>query len=837
MAKRQIDPYEQFLRTHRLLAIAADQVLEGIGEFSALRTPDDFRQAAARLKTDRDTAQADTSVRELLERHLRPDKPDANALRRLSLVGRAVEVASGHSLWHHQIVCALLLNRGVIVEMPNGAGKTLAIAVAAASSLGASTTHIVTSNDYLAERDARWMAGLYHLLGLRVGVVFSSQSPYFKCGVIEPDGRTLRVAPETPASPFPPAEEAGLTHETTGAYETDPALTLQRVLESDVVYGRVEAFAFAYLNDNLATTASAQVLTRRDALVIDECDTVLLDDLRLPMIINRPRVTRVSAGDLSHLYLLALSLVRDRDFTVSGKQVRLTFEGLAEAERLLGVNIFTPEHGQLAVGLQNALTAIHAYAREVDYVVEHDRITLIDDSSGRLLHGRRYSGGLHEAIEVKEGLPVRDLVEMEPIAKIAIKHLVKTYLTVAGTSGSVGVAEEYSHFYQLQVVHVEPYTLSRRDHPDLVFKTRREAIQYGIVPAALEASHRGQPVLINVPTLKDVEAVATLLASSGAPFQALDANTIRTLGDEAEKTRRAGSQSLITICSKVAARGTDIVLDAGARAAGGLFVIGLERGTDRRYDDQLRGRAGRHGDPGDSLFVLSLEDEFLRRFGASYIAGLMDEGVPTEHRMVTRSIARAQRVAERNSHKLRLKVIELDDILDRHRLVVYRVRQKVLVKDDLLPEVTTMVENWISIQFRRADDDPLQGRIVEQLARAEIGRISNVRNRKTQARMLRESLQRQLTSTMAGTSAGLRETILAALDAEWRSYLAFEDAARTEMSLYSWDDPNPWARYAQRMEERFDTFFHDVGEQVLFNVLAWPTIPSLMAANLPAVHG
>lgn len=828
---REVDRYERFLRENRQLGWAADKILEGIGEFSTLRTSDDFRAAVAGVLNSGDTETKGTSMRAVLERQLRPGKPDTFLLRCMSLACRAAEVATGHSPWHHQIVCALLLKRGMLVEMANGSGKTMAIALAAASSLGSERVHIATSNDYLAERDARWMAPLFDLLGLSVGVLFTSQSPGFECGVIVNGGAGMRVRPKDAAAQDPGSRstQAELTHEPTAAYDVDQGLTLKSVLQCPVVYGKIEAFAFAYLRDHLVISATDQVLTQRDTLIIDECDTVLLDDLRTPLILNRPRFARVAASDLVQLHHLALRLLPQRDFVVNGKQARLTYNGLAEVQRLTGLELFTLEAGQLAVGLQNALTAAHAQTRDVDYIVHEDQIILIEQSSGRLLHGRRASDGLHEALEIKEGLVVRGLIEMEVLAKIAIKHFVKTYLAVAGTSGSLGVAQEYLQLYGLNAVSVEPYSLTRRDHPDLVYRTRREAVEHGVIGTALEASARGQPVLINVPTLKDVTDVARLLEAAGATYQALDATTIRTLGDEAEKARRAGSKSLITISSKIAARGTDIVLDPVARECGGLFVIGLEREIDRRYDNQLRGRAGRHGDPGDSLFVLSLEDELMQRVGAANISRVMqslgmDDGVPVEAGMVTRGVARAQRQTERLSHQHRLQVVEIEDLLDRHRHVVYRVRQQLLVKSDLRPEVETIIDNWINVHLSRPDAALSSSRLASQLEQHEIDRIENVRNKRARERMLKDALKRYAASALEATSTSLVELrvgILTILDSHWLQYLQFEEGARQELSLYTFENAAAIAQYSRLMEEHFDSFFHDVGEDVLVSTVYW----------------
>jgi preprotein translocase subunit SecA len=888
--------YEEFLASHGHLQSAADRVLAKIAEFSTVKSKEAFR--AERLKAETAGARDRPSkLHAALGLHAQRWVDDGT-IASLALVCRAAEVALGHPPWHHQIIGALLLSRGVILEMPNGSGKTLCAALAAAlNCLAGKRTHIVTHNDYLAERDTRWMGPLYDLFGLSVGVLFSDQSVYFQHGVLQPEGTILRAVPK-PGAPLPAgalvqaaaavgsgeggegatealaaaagpgdaralpapggesaAPEASaaageLAHETLSDFVADPQLTLKEVLACDVVYGRIWRFGFAYLNDHMVYAAPERVLTERDLLIVDECDAILLDDLDTPLVINSSEPDRLlSPAHLLAFHQLARQLAPNRDFRVIGDSLEITYAGRDRLRELAGVDLFTVQQVGLAHGVVNALQALYIYRRDEDYLVEDGQLRLIEAASGRLLAERRYRDGLHEAIEVKEGLQVSGAGTGRPLARFTIKHFVRTYETVSGMSGVIGRPEEYQEFYGLGAVSLPPYPPSRVDLPDLVYRTRREA-RLGVLGEAVAAQQRGQPVLINVPTLREVDELARVFASRRVSFQVLDARTARNLQEEAEKVRNAGAPAAITICSKVAARGTDIVLGPAALAAGGLLVIGLERGMDRRYDEQLRGRAGRKGDPGAARFCLSLEDELMRLFGSARISSLMrhlgmTEGEPVEHALVTRSIDRAQRQVQQVARQRRRMIVELDDIMARHRLIFYDLRDKVLTKDDLRPEVLSIAENFsmqksetvLKAASWRALSPADRGEALRRLnlepylTQLEIERVFEVRNERRRAALFAETLRRKVGGLLEdghGLSPSYsRAAILRALDEHWRRYLGFEDSAREELALYPKINEGI-ARYTLQMEERFDNLLFEIGADVLLD---------LVSARLPNLAG
>jgi preprotein translocase subunit SecA len=847
--------YERLLASDRRLSNAADAVLVGVAQFSRLRSTQDFHAAAAELRAEAETPPS--NVQGILQR-LQPVKIDDKTVQRLALAARAAEVSLGYSPWHHQIACALLLMRGCIVQMPNGSGKTLSAGLAAATAaLAGQHVHLVTNNDYLAERDLRWMGGIFHLLKIRAGIVFSDQSLYFLHGVLEDDGDTLRACPREPSrfDPSPPLalvepadptavpvpeadtqDDVPLAHETTGAYIADASLEERTAFGAEVLYSRIERLGLRYLRDNLAFSLAEQVLNERDLLIVDECDSVLLDDLRTPLVINTSSsFDSLPLPLLYQIHELALRLERDVDFNVTGKSIELTYDGLDRIRAMTGADVFSEEHSGLGNAVVQALLALHAYRRDEDYIVENDKIGIIESEGGRLVFGRTYTDGLQAAIEIKEGIPVTDWASNKPVARTTITDFVRTYTKVSGMSGMVGPEAEYRQFYNLPVIDVQPFEPARIDHPDLVYRTRREAIEWGIRSVALEAAQRGQPVLVNVPKLSEVSEIAAMLEREGASVQTLDARTVRNLGDESEKIQKAGTPGLITVCSKVAARGTDIVVPAEARDRGGLCVIGFTRSFDRRYDDQLRGRTARHGDPGESRFVVSLEDELLWIFGGARIQGLMlklgmDEGVPIDSPLITRRIAAAQRSVYRRNYAARLTVVENDEILARHRTAVYSVRQRILRQPDLRAEIAVMIENWVELKLRALVRDPapgntmerelLFGRLAPHLETVAIDRILNVRGRKRRQALMKETLEQNISSSVGFLDATtLRNVTLTALDEHWSRYLEFETSARREMSLYG-HDSRSLARYARSMEERFDSFFFDAGEQVLAVLLA-----------------
>ena len=935
-SKNELDPYREFLEKHKPIAEFVTAVNEETVRYSALVDREGFLEQLEELART-DIGEAAQPSR--LSRILRRDRGlllDRLSARRMGLIRRAVEVALDKSPWEHQIVCATLLLQGRIVELPNGAGKSIAAAMAASfHATWKQCAHIVTVNDYLAERDVREMGPLYQLLDLDVGIIYSKQTEELRWGMLEPDGRTLRVRPEEGSALFESAHAARLAEEGTkleqqlepplleeaappgeepndgaeipvpeplapapvdpvGAEEQETAIVSQseelahrpladilpdlnlpekRVFECDVLYGQIGDLGLTYLRDFHKYDPAEQVLTRPDLLIVDECDSVLLDDLRQPLISSTHGsvATGLPPDTLAQLRVLAERLTNDVDIVVSGQNVRLTFEGVKTVQDLTGADFFRPDKAGLALGLRNALQAIHTYHERERYIVRQGSVVIINQESGRLTPDRRFGDGLHEAIEVKEGLPVDpNRHRLHETAKITINNFVQVYSTVAGMSGAVGPPAEYERFYGLECEILIPEPPTRIDHPDIVFRTKEETLRATAFEALLQAA-AGRAVLVNVPTIRAVDEVSrelarlrdevsvedlvglayardlvddptfrSLVARRAEPgfarFQALDGRTTTDLGQEAERVRVAGQAGFVTICSKIAARGTDIKLSDEARNNGGLYVVGLERGLDRRYDNQLRGRAARHGEPGDSVFIVSLQDPLMVVFGGERMQSLMlrlgmEPDVPIESSMITRRIEVAQTKMQRANQRFRRAVVEFDDVRARHRVVLHRIRQRILVHEDPAVELQIMADNWVEYNGRSilkarpgayagsADGRHSLGRLSRYFEPIEADRIFQGRTWRTQVETLRATLRAKVEAAATLIPHGtLRYVILHALDGHWTAYLRFENSARDQIMLHGFDDPEGFGEYARAMEERFDAFFYEVGEEALGNV-------------------
>lgn len=891
--KPKRSPYDEFLAKYPEWATFADRVMAQTAALSRTDTPEEFRGELEKLNSSQAQPQGDTP--EGLLRRLGPPVADEASVRRMALVCRAVEVSLGKTPWHHQIICGFLLTQGLIVELPNGAGKSIAALLAAGfNSTCGKTTHIVTANDYLAERDTRELGPAYQLLGLRVGIVYTKQTPELDCGILEPDGRTLRVLPadgsglaqialklklkeqeeqspeptESGDAPDPGGDEpdaepvaAGeitpedaatpgplmsselkeeLLHSPLAGIRVDPELTAKEVFACPVVYGQIPVFGFAYLRDNQTLTLGEQVLSKRDLLIVDECDTVLLDDLRQPLVITgttRGSGRSLTVSGLHTIQRLASCLTPGVDFEIAGKEVWLTYQGVDHVRELTGTDIFRSDQVGLALALVNALKAMYTYSERVDYLVRNGQVIIVDQRSGRLLADRRFGEGLHEALEIKEGFAPEGVgYDRREMARITYKYFVRVYRTLSGMSGAIGAPDEYMRYYGLECLRIQPDLATRHDYPDIVYRTRAEAVR-AVVHIAIEQAEKGRPVLVNVPAIRDVDQLrehfAEALAGRATPvLQSLDARSVGSLGDEAEKIQLAGEAGVITICSKVAARGTDIKLDAQALANGGLYVIGLERSDVRRYDDQLRGRAGRHGQPGESVFILSLEDPLMALFGGPRMMRLMlrlgmEEDVPVESDLITRRIEAAQRAIQRRNRDATLQVVEFDDVMARHRTVYYSLRQRLLGRKDLQADLEVIVANWAMSTARNlppassrafgGNQSAVLGRLARFFDQVESDRVLMVRNRKARVEVLRRTVAEKIAESKSDEQ--LRVAMLTGLDQGWWSYLEFEEGARDEVHLYEPGDPVGFERYARSMEERFDSFFYEVGETVLESLL------------------
>ncbi len=580
--------------------------------------------------------------------------PEAFAVAR-----EAAKRTTGMRPFDVQVMGAVVLHQGSIAEMKTGEGKTLVATMPVyLNALAGRGVHVVTVNDYLAGRDAAWMGPVYEFLGLKVGALQNSME-----------------APER--------REAYL---------------------ADITYGTNTEFGFDYLRDNMVLRTEQQVQRGHFYCIVDEVDSILVDEARTPLIISGPgeRAAKTYYDFARIARRLEAGEGEEGDYEIDEKKrtVAITERGLARVERELGIdNIYEDLSGQLVNHLMQALKATALFKRDVDYLVTDGEVKIIDEFTGRVLEGRRYSEGLHQAIEAKEGVKIKE--ENQTLATITLQNYFRLYEKIAGMTGTAATeADEFREIYRMEVVVVptnEP--MIRDDRNDLIYKTEKAKFQAAAEIIA-DCYQRGQPVLVGTISVEKSERLSEMLKRRGVPHEVLNA---KYHAKEAGIIAEAGQRGSVTIATNMAGRGTDIKLGGGVVAAGGLFVLGTERHEARRVDNQLRGRSGRQGDPGVSQFVISLDDDLLRIFGGERIHRLMDrlgldESVPIEHNLISRSVESAQKKVEEQNFQIRKRVLEYDDVMNKQREVIYGQRQRILSGDDLREDILSIIERILREQ-------------------------------------------------------------------------------------------------------------------------------------------
>jgi preprotein translocase subunit SecA len=551
-----------------------------------------------------------------------------------------------------QLIGGIVLHQGKIAEMKTGEGKTLvAVMPAYLNALSGEGVHIVTVNDYLAKRDTGWMGGVYQFLGLTVGTILH--------GLNDDERRQAYAA--------------------------------------DITYGTNNEFGFDYLRDNMKFSLADYVQRDFNYAIVDEVDSILIDEARTPLIISGP------AEESTNLYYVlnrcATQLKQDRDFTVDEKarSVVVTEEGVARAEKLLNLdNLYDPRHIEVLHHLNAALKAQNLFKRDADYIVKEGQVIIVDEFTGRLMPGRRYSDGLHQALEAKEGVKVEN--ENQTLATITFQNYFRMYHKLAGMTGTADTeAEEFKKIYNLEVMVIPTHKkMIRTDFPDVIYKTGDEKFR-AVVEEIKDCHQRGQPVLVGTTSIEKSEHLSRMLKKEGIGHEVLNAKHHEK---EAQIVAQAGQLGNVTIATNMAGRGTDIVLGDGVVEQGGLHILATERHEARRIDNQLRGRSGRQGDPGTSRFYLSLEDDLLRIFGSDRIKGLMgrlgmDDGEPIEHRLVSNAIEKAQRRVEGHNFEIRKHLLEYDNVMNKQREVIYAQRRQILAGEDLQEDILEMAEELV----------------------------------------------------------------------------------------------------------------------------------------------
>jgi len=575
-----------------------------------------------------------------------------------------------------QLMGGAVLHRGQIAEMRTGEGKTLtATAPVYLNALTGKGVHVVTVNDYLAKRDAVWMGRVYHALGLSIGCIQHEAAFLF-------DPTYQAQQPEDSAD-----------SEQTASYEIEHDFlrpcTRKEAYAADITYGTNNEFGFDYLRDNLVQRLDQMVQRKPYFAIVDEVDSILIDEARTPLIISAPAE---EPPEIYYRYAeLIAKLNENEDFNIDEKMraATLTEAGLQKMETWLGLgDLYTTANLEVVQHLEQGLKARALFKKDKDYVVKEGEVIIIDEFTGRMMYGRRYSEGLHQAIEAKEGVKIQR--ESQTFATITFQNYFRLYEKLAGMTGTAATeAEEFAKIYKLEVVVVPTNReMVRADQSDRVYKNERG--KYSAVIAEVKARHaKGQPILIGTISIEKNELLSKLLEREGIPHEMLNAKNHER---EAQIIAQAGRFGAVTIATNMAGRGVDIILGGNpldeeeaqrVRAAGGLHVLGTERHESRRIDNQLRGRSGRQGDPGSSQFYISLEDDLLRIFGSEKIKGFMDklgmpEDMPIEYKLISKSIEEAQKKVESHNFDIRKHLVEYDDIINKQRDVIYRKRREVL---------------------------------------------------------------------------------------------------------------------------------------------------------------
>ena len=677
-----------------------------------------------------------------------------------------------------QLIGGMVLHEGRIAEMKTGEGKTLVATLAVIlNAMNGKGVHVVTVNDYLASRDADEMSALYSFLGYTTGTIFET--------------------------------------------EYDPAVKREQY-NSDITYGTNNEFGFDYLRDNMSYSQEQMVQRDHAFVIVDEVDSILIDEARTPLIISGP--TNRKMEDYGKSDKVAKTLVKDEHFTVDEKDrvVLINEAGIAKAEELYGVdNLYSPQNAELSHYLDNALKANSLFEKDVDYVVRDGEVVIVDEFTGRLSEGRRYSEGLHQALESKENVDIKE--ESQTLADITFQNYFRMYGKLAGMTGTAQTeATEFSQIYSLDVVSIPTnLPINRKDMNDLIYKTELEKFE-AVMKTVQELAETGQPVLIGTASIEKSEALHGFLSKAKIPHTVLNAKQHES---EGEIIKNAGQKGAVTIATNMAGRGVDIKVNDEVKALGGLYIIGTERHENRRIDNQLRGRSGRQGDPGQTQFYLSLEDNLLRIFGSDRIKSIMErlgveDGEYIESKMVTRAVEKAQKKVETMHFEGRKQIVEYDDVANEQRKIVYKFRNDILDPDyDIGAKVDEIRSAYIENSLMNADIYPGQSEEdfnLEKLSgifKEEINQdISTDLLKEKEYEVLAEVVEAQVKGSYDEKMSVLdkeicsgveREIFLKTLDQTWRDHLYQMDTMKTGIRLRAYNQKDPLVEFKK---ESFNLF-------------------------------
>lgn len=701
-----------------------------------------------------------------------------------------------------QLIGGMVLHEGSVAEMKTGEGKTLvATSPVYLNALTGKGVHVVTVNDYLAQRDAGWMAQVYDFLGLSVGVIIPDESYIY-----DP--------------------------KFTNKNHTDPRMkhlrpcTRQEAYAADITYGTNNEFGFDYLRDNMVRETEQLRQRELHFAIVDEVDSILIDEARTPLIISAPSVSSGTA--YAQFAKVVRQLKKDDHYEVDEKQksVVLTDEGIDKVEKILGVDsLYGAENIRTIYHLEQALKAQALFHRDKDYVVTSDgEVVIVDDFTGRLLKGRRYNEGLHQAIEAKENVEVQQ--ESMTLATISFQNYFRLYEKLSGMTGTAETeSEEFHQVYELDVVVIPPNRkIVRDDRADRIYRSEAGKFR-AIVQEVSKLHHKGQPVLIGTVSVEKNEALSKALTKAGVPHEVLNAKNNEK---EAHIVENAGRVGAVTLATNIAGRGTDIVLDDKTKELGGLFVLGSERHESRRIDNQLRGRSGRQGDPGVTQFFVSTEDDLMRIFGGERIAGLMDrlgvdDETPIENRVISKSLEGAQKKVEGFNFDTRKNVVKYDDVMNRHRKATYVMRREILTQANIQKRIKLFIEQEAEVLANSPDllsenfesivanvfpfDDAILDRLFDSDATAFGGAL------KAEAMELYEAREAAFGSdTMRKVE---RDIYLQILDNLWMQHLESMDHMREGIHWLSVGQRDPLVEYRRQAQQMFEAMQQTLRREVV----------------------
>ena len=726
--------------------------------------------------------------------------PDAFAVAR-----EAARRVIGERPYDVQLIGGMVLHEGNVAEMKTGEGKTLVATLPTyLNALEGKGVHVVTVNDYLAQRDAGWMGQVYDFLGLTTGVIINEASFVYDKDYDNEHHDDPRMRKLRPVS-------------------------RKEAYAADITYGTNNEFGFDYLRDNMVNDVDLLRQRELNFAIVDEVDSILIDEARTPLIISAP-----AAENPDNYYTfakIAAKLVPE-DYVLDEKRrsVALTDEGVEKVQKLLGIkNLYTPDHVRSVYHMDQALRAQTLFKRDKDYVVTNDgEVIIVDEHTGRLMQGRRYNEGLHQAIEAKEGVPV--LEESMTLATISFQNYFRLYNKLSGMTGTAFTeAEEFQQIYSLDVIQIPPNKpVIREDKEDLIFKTEKAKLK-AVAEAIKDYHKQGRPVLVGSGSIEKNEQIAKYLEKEGIKFEILNAKNNER---EAAIVAKAGEKGAITLATNIAGRGTDIKLGEGVKELGGLVVIGSERHESRRIDNQLRGRGGRQGDPGETQFYVSTEDDLMRIFQGERIASLMDrlgvdDDTPIRTRAVSKTLEAAQKRVEGYNFDTRKNVVQYDNVINRHRRVVYVMRRRILEGDNIKPEIERLLRAKVhELTTLPSKNNP---KFVEDFSVIfpvdkekieKVGKEKKDRLRYEKALELAEEAYAEKEREIgANDLRGVeREVYMAVLDTLWMQHLENMQHLREGIHWRSVGQRDPLVEYRSESQKLFESLQANLRDEVLATI-------------------